>query len=111
MEANEDIRKDAKQENTNVSRMPGKYIPPHLRGKASVSVAPTKGVRFPSNATGNESVNVKYKKAPTSYRNRTLSRSEKYAGVSRRLATRKLRSKPVKSVLKKGKTLRLIKSA
>lgn len=111
MEANEDTREDAKQENTNVSRMPGKYIPPHLRGKALISVAPTKGVRFPSNATGNESANVKYKKAPASYRNRNLSRSEKYAGVSRRLATRKLRSKPVKSVLKKGKTLRLIKSA
>jgi hypothetical protein len=91
--------------------MPGKYVPPHMRGKVSVSVAPTKGVRFPSNATGNESANLRYKKAPTSYRNQNLSRSEKYAGVSRRLSTRKLRSKPVKSILKRGKTVRLIKSA
>jgi hypothetical protein len=91
--------------------MPGKYVPPHLRGKVSVSVAPTKGVRFPSNATGNESANVRYKKAPTSYRNRNLSRSEKYASLSRSLATRKLRGKSVKSVLKRGKTHRLVKSA
>lgn len=91
--------------------MSGKYVPPHLRGKASVPVGPMKGVRFPSNATGNESANVKYKKAPSSFRNRNLSRSEKYASMSRRLSTRKIRSKPLKSVLKRGKTVRLVKSA
>lgn len=93
------------------SRMSGKYVPPHLRGKASGPVGPSRGVRFPSNATGEESANVRYKKAPTTYRNRNMSRSEKYAAISRRLGTRKLRSKPVKSVLKKGKTKRLVKSA
>ncbi len=90
--------------------MSGKYIPPHLRGKVSTVVAPLRGVRFPSNATGEESADVRYKKAPTSYRNRNMSRSEKYTAISRKLATRKLRTKPIKSVLKKGKTKRLVKS-
>jgi hypothetical protein len=93
------------------SRMSGKYVPPHLRGKTGRPVSPKRGVRFPSNATGEESANVRYKKAPTSFRNRNMSRSEKYVAISRRLATRRLRSKPVKSVLKKGKTKRLVKSA
>jgi hypothetical protein len=91
--------------------MSGKWVPPRLRGKTGRPVSPKRGVRFPSNATGEPSENVRSKAAPTSYRNRNLSRSEKYAGISRRLATRKLRSKPVKSVLKKGKTKRLVKSA
>ena len=90
--------------------MSGKWLPPHLRGKASTVVVPSHGVRFPSNATGEESENKKYKKAPTSYRNRNMTRSEKYTAMSRRLATRKLRSKPVKSIVKKGKTKRLVKS-
>lgn len=91
--------------------MSGKYVPPHLKGKAGRPVGPTKGVRFPSNATGEECANVSYKKAPTSYRNKNMSRSEKYKTISRRLATRKLRTKPVKSVLKQGKPKRLVKSA
>ena len=92
------------------NRMSGKYVPPQRRGKPTTVVAVSRGVHFPSNATGEESENKTYKKAPTSYRNRNLTRSEKYAAMSRRLATRKLRTKPVKSVLKKGKTKRLVKS-
>lgn len=91
--------------------MPGKYIPPQLRGKASTVITMKKGVHFPSNATGEESMNIRSKKAPTHFRNANQTRSEKYRNMSRRLSTRKLRSKPVKSSLK-GKTLkRLVKSA
>jgi hypothetical protein len=93
--------------------MSGKYVPPHLRGKvAAAPVVRRRGVHFPSNATGEESMNVRSKKAPTRFRNANLARSEKYKAMSRSLATRKLRNKPVKSLLKRGKTAkRLIKSA
>lgn len=69
---------------------------------------PKRGVHFPSNTTGNNTRNVSYKKAPTQFANNAEeSRSTKFAKISRRLATRRLRTKPVKSALKKGKqTLR-----
>lgn len=87
--------------------MSGKWVPPHLRGKASKSTFKTTGVRFPSNTTGNNSRNVSYKNAPTKFNNaENESRSTKYKKISRRLATRKLRNKPLKSSLKKGKTVR-----
>lgn len=89
--------------------MSGKYIPPHLRGKKIAAVAVKPGVRFPSNTTGEEAANVRYKKAPTGYRadDEEVPRSAKYAAISKRLGTRKLRAKPVKGVLKKGKTAKL----
>lgn len=90
--------------------MSGKYVPPHLRGKKPEAVVAAKsGVRFPSNATGEEAANVRYKKAPTGYRanEEQVPRSAKYAAVSKKLGTRKLRAKPVKGVLKRGKTGKL----
>ena len=81
--------------------MSGKWVPPHLRGKAGKPVGPSKGVRFPSNATGEPSENVRFKAAPTQFRNGNQTRSAKYAKLSRRLATRKLRTKPLKSALKR----------
>lgn len=88
--------------------MSGRWIPPHLRGKkAAAPVEAKPGVRFPSNATGEEAMNVKYKKAPTVYHEHALPPSAKYAAISRKLATRKLRVKPVKGVLKRGKTAKL----
>ena len=94
--------------------MSGKWVPPHLRGKASTSTFKQTGVRFPSNTTGNNSRNVSYKAAPTRFRNNNAaaaeeSRSTKYAKISRRLATRRIRNKAVKPALKKSKT-RLVKS-
>lgn len=85
--------------------MSDKYVPPHLRGKVGATATKPRGVHFPSNATGEESMNLRYKKAPTVYRNGSQTRSEKYADLSRRLSTRKVRSKPLKSVLKKGKRM------
>jgi hypothetical protein len=87
--------------------MSGKYVPPHLRGKKIAPVEVKSGVRFPSNATGNEAANLRFKKAPTSYRNDEIPRSVKYATMSKKLGTRKLRTKPVKSALKRGKTAKL----
>ncbi len=84
--------------------MSGKWLPPHLRGKAGRPVSPKRGVRFPSNATGEPSENVRFKAAPTRFRNGNQTRSAKYAKISRSLATRKLRSKPLKSVLKRKAT-------
>ncbi len=46
------------------NRMSGEYVSPHLRGKKLVAVEVKPGVRFPSHATGEESENVRYKKAP-----------------------------------------------
>jgi hypothetical protein len=92
-----------------LDRMSGKYVPLHLRGKPMRPASPPKrGVKWPSNTTGNNTRNVSYKKAPTHFANNAEeSRSTKYAKLSRRLGTRKLRTKPVKSALKKGKqTLR-----
>jgi hypothetical protein len=84
--------------------MPGKWLPPHLRGKAGRPEGPSKGVRFPSNATGEPSENVRFKKAPTQFRNGNQTRSAKYTGLSRSLATRKVRNKPLKSALKRKPT-------
>ena len=88
--------------------MPGKYVPPHLRKKmeAPTAVVNKKGVRFPSNATGDPEANVKSKKAPTKYRNNSLTRSQKYTAISKKLGTRKLRNKPVKTLLR-GKTAKV----
>jgi hypothetical protein len=89
--------------------MSGKWVPPQKRGKAATTAFKQTGVRFPSNTTGNNSRNVSYKAAPTHYRNNTAveeTRSTKYKKISRRLATRKLRTKPLKSALKKAKTVR-----
>lgn len=85
------------------------YVPPHLRGKKGPAVGPKSGVRFPSNATGDEAANLHFKKAPTSYRENEapVPRSAKYAGMSRKLSRRVLRAKPVKGVLKRGKTAKL----
>jgi len=88
-------------------RMSGKYVPLHLRGKKLTAVEVKPGVRFPSNATGEESANLRYKKAPTSYRNNDVPPSVKYGAMSRKLGTRKLRAKPVKGALKRGKTAKL----
>ena len=90
-----------------LNRMSGKYVPPHLRGKKMAAVEVKPGVRFPSNATGEESANVRYKKAPTVFHEGEVPRSAKYAAMSRKLGTRKIRSKPVKGVLKRGKTAKL----
>jgi hypothetical protein len=87
--------------------MSGKYVPPHLRGKKMTAVEVKPGVRFPSNATGEEAANVRYKRAPTSYRNNEVPPSAKYSAMSKKLETRKLRAKPVKGVLKRGKTAKL----
>ncbi len=89
------------------TRMSGKYVPPHLRGKKMAAVELKPGVRFPSNATGEESANVRYKKAPTVFHEGEVPRSAKYAAMSHRLGTRKLRAKAVKGVLKRGKTAKL----
>ena len=92
--------------------MSGKYIPPALRKKmaaeaaAAAAEAPKKGVRWPSNAHGDPSFNVKYKKAPSKFHSKSPTRSQKYAAISRRLSTRKLRSKPVKGLVK-GKTAKI----
>lgn len=92
--------------------MPGKWVPPHLRGKKSSTTFKQTGVRFPSNTTGNNTRNVTYKNAPTSYNSSSNENkpqtppSVKYKKISKRLATRKLRTKPLKSALKKGKTAR-----
>ena len=66
-----------------------------------------RGVHFPSNSTANNTRNVKYKKAPTQFRNKNLTRSQKYTQISKSLGTRKLRNKPVKTILKKGKTQKI----
>lgn len=91
-----------------LNQMSGKYIPPALRKKmAAEAAAPKKkGVRWPSNAHGDPSFNVKYKKAPTKFRNASLTRSQKYGAISRKLSTRKLRNKPLKTLLK-GKTAKV----
>lgn len=88
--------------------MPGKYVPPHLRKKMAepTAVVTKKGVRFPSNATGDPEANLKFKKAPTKYRNNSLTRSQKYTAISKKLGTRKLRNKPVKTLLR-GKTAKV----
>jgi hypothetical protein len=82
-------------------------VPPHLRGKAAAAAAATAaakpGIRFPSNVTGDEAQNVKYAAAPREYRNGNQLRSAKYSALSRKLATRKLRAKPVKPILKRGR--------
>jgi hypothetical protein len=90
-------------------RMSGKYVPPHLRGKKIAPVEVKQGVRFPSNATGDEKANLKYKRAPTGYRadEVVVPRSAKYGEMSGKLGTRKLRTKPVKGALKRGKTAKL----
>ena len=69
--------------------MSGKYIPPHLRKKMAATVAEKSCVRFPSNTTGNNTRNVKYKRAPksTNYNN-YVSRSSIYKKISKGLATR-----------------------
>lgn len=90
--------------------MSGKYVPPHLRGKPMRPASPPKrGVRFPSNTTGNNSRNVSYKNAPSHYNNAEEEepRSTKYKKISRRLASRKVRAKPLKSALKRGKTAKI----
>lgn len=87
--------------------MSGRYIPPALRGKVGRPVSPKRGVRFPSNATGEPSENVKYKAAPSRFRNANATRAEKYGAISRQLSRRTLRAKPVKPVLKKGKTMKI----
>lgn len=89
------------------NRMSGRYIPPALRGKVGRPVSPKRGVRFPSNATGEPSENVKYKAAPSRFRNANATRAEKYGAISRQLSRRTLRAKPVKPVLKKGKTMKI----
>jgi CCR4-NOT transcriptional regulation complex NOT5 subunit len=90
--------------------MSGKYIPPSLRKKMAAAAAEEatkkKGVRWPSNAHGDPSYNVKYKKAPTTFRNNSLTRTQKYKAISKKLSTRKLRNKPVKGLLK-GKTAKV----
>lgn len=88
-------------------RMPA-YVPPHLRKKIAqpTAVVNKKGVKFPSNATGDPNANVKFKKAPTKYRNNNLTRAQKYTAISKKLGTRKLRNKPVKTLLR-GKTAKV----
>jgi hypothetical protein len=81
--------------------MPG-YVPPHLRGKKSTVALKKTGVRWPSNAHGDPSANVKSKKAPTSYRNTNQTRSQKYRKQSYQLSHRTLRTKALKSSLKSG---------
>lgn len=76
------------------------YVPPHLRGKKFTVETKKTGVRWPSNAHGDPSANVKSKKAPASYRNANQTRSQKYKKQSKELTRRTLRSKPVKSSLK-----------
>lgn len=78
------------------------YVPPSRRGKKSTVELKQTGVRWPSNAHGDERANVKEKAAPTSYRNGSQTRSQKYRKQSRNLAKRTLRSKAVKSSLKKS---------
>ena len=87
--------------------MSGKYIPLHLRGKKLTAVEVKPGIRFPSDKTGDESADLRYKKAPTGYRNNAIPRSAKYAETTRKLGTRKIRVKPIKGVLKRGKTAKL----
>jgi hypothetical protein len=92
--------------------MSGKWVP-KKRG-LTASMFKQTGVRFPSNTTGNNSRNVSYKAAPTRFRNNNAAaeaetRSTKYKKISRGLATRRVRTKAVKPVLKKSKT-RLVKS-
>lgn len=84
------------------------YIPPHLRKKMEPlkSNAKTlkKGIRWPSNAHGDPTADVKYKKAPINYVDKKASsRSNKYKAISKHLSTRKLRVKPIVTLLK-GKT-------
>lgn len=91
--------------------MSGKYIPPALRKKmaaeAAAAAAPSKkGVRWPSNAHGDPTFNVKYKKAPTKFREGSQTRSQKYKAISKKLSTRKIRNKPVKTLIK-GKTAKV----
>jgi hypothetical protein len=91
--------------------MSGKYVPPHLRGKAlRPRTPPRRGVHFPSNATGNESQNVRYKSAASRFRNENELRSVKYARLSRALATRKIRNRPIKSAMKRGTMKRQVKT-
>lgn len=78
------------------------YVPPGRRGQKSTVEVKQTGVRWPSNAHGDESANVKKKNAPKQYRNGSQTRSQKYRKQSRNLAKRTLRSKPVKSSLKKS---------
>ena len=83
------------------------YIPPHLRKKMTLTVTNKRGVKWPSNAHGDPSADVKYKKAPTHFRNGNLTRSNKYRSISRNLGTRKIRVKPLKGLLKgKSKTMK-----
>jgi hypothetical protein len=90
------------------------YVPPHLRKKMTVA-APAetrkRGVHWPSNAHGDPTANVRSKKAPTTFREGSQTRSQKYSAISKRLSSRKLRVKPVKSVLKKGKTMKVKRPA
>ncbi len=82
------------------------YIPPHLRKKlAGQTEKPKKRqtkkqLRFPSNTTGENSRNVSF--APVS-KLFSEAASSVYKVFSSALATRKLRKKPVKKVLKSGK--------
>ena len=83
------------------------YVPPHLRKKISqVAASVARGVRWPSNAHGDPAANVRSKAAPSAYRNGNQTRKSKYTKMSRALARRTLRTKPLKAVLKR-KTYRL----
>ena len=82
------------------------YIPPALRRKLAGQTAPKatrkvkeKKLRFPSNATAENSLNVSF--APVS-KLFSDTASSVYKIFHSSLATRKLRSKPLKKVLKTG---------
>jgi hypothetical protein len=73
-----------------------------------------RGVRWPSNATGEPSANVKHHRYTVKLSpRRSPTRAEKAAAISRRLAKRKVRPNAKstrKSLLKRGKTIRQVRS-
>ena len=95
--------------------MPGKYVPPHLR-RAGLLVAPAqekkRGVKWPSNATGDPAANVKHHRYTVKAK-RTPTRAEKAKEQSRRLARRVLRpnAHTRKGLLKGKKAKRQVLSA
>jgi hypothetical protein len=90
-----------------MSTAPKKWVP---RQRAAAPLQAPRGVHFPSDRTGEPKENERHHRFNPGGRNHALTRAEKAALESRRLARRTIRVKPVKGVLKgtalKGKQTR-----
>jgi len=82
---------------------PKKWVP---RQRAAAPPQAPRGVHFPSDRTGEPKENERHHRFNPGGRNHALTRAEKAALESRRLARRTIRIKPVKGALKGKQTRR-----